>query len=455
MARRNRSFFANLAPCAGRDEHRHMSTGEADSDSDRPSDFLGHVLGILGRGADVQSKSVAEILRGVSETAARTLSVARVNIWLFEGDGARIRCLEGFDARAGIHHSGEALEARDYPSYFSALQLLRNIAAMDAENDPRTKELSASYLKPHGITTMLDVPILHSGRVVGVVCHEHIGSLRKWTEIDRLFAGSVGDLVALVLEADQLAELERQRALLLTRLHHAERVESSTFLAASIAHDFRNLLTAVFAHSQILMSGLPAGPLAQSARDILDAAERARELCDKLLVYAGKRPSSIQAVDLRALVEETTRVLRARVPARVTLSMSLEASAPKVWGDATEIRRAVMNLVVNALDAVHDSGGSIRLAVRAGQPDPSPGADFYDFRSKDGPNVLIEVSDDGVGMSAETRRGMFQPFFSTKAEGHGFGLATVLGTVRGHTGAIEVESSLGQGTTFRIWLPCE
>jgi signal transduction histidine kinase len=432
-----------------------MSTGEADSDSDRPSDFLGQVLGILGRGADVQTKSVAEILRGISETAARTLAVARVNIWLFEADGTRIRCLEGFDARRGLHDSGEVLEARDYPSYFSALQLLRNIAAMDAEHDTRTEELTTSYLKPHGITTMLDVPILHSGRVVGVVCHEHIGPLRKWTEIDRLFAGSVGDLVALVLEAEHRVELERQKALLLTHLHSAERVESSTFLAASIAHDFRNLLTAVFAHSQILIRGLPEGPHAQSARDILDAAVRSRELCDKLLVYAGKKPSSIQAVDVGAIVEETTRVLRARVPPQVKLSVSLEASAPNVKGDATEIHRAVLNLVVNALDAVRTSGSSVRLAVRSGRPEPSSNADFYDFRSTPGPTVLLEISDDGIGMSAGTRRGMFQPFFSTKADGHGFGLATVLGTVRGHEGAIEVESSLGLGTTFRIWLPCE
>src|SRR5262249_48791558 len=145
---------------------------------------------------DVEIRSVDDILRSITETAARTLSVARVNVWLFDADHGRIRCVEGFDARLGTHESGEVLEASDYPSYFSALELLRNIAAMDAEHDLRTAELTDSYLKPHGITTILDVPLLHSGHVIGVVCHEHIGPARKWTQTDRLFAGSVGDLVA-------------------------------------------------------------------------------------------------------------------------------------------------------------------------------------------------------------------------------------------------------------------
>jgi signal transduction histidine kinase len=433
-----------------------MGNGEADSDSARPSDIFGFVLGTLARSADIEIRSVDDILRSITETAARTLLVARVNIWLFDGDRARIRCVEGYDATLGTHESGEVLEARDYPSYFSALELLRNIAAMDAEHDMRTAELTESYLKPHGITTILDVPLLHSGHVIGVVCHEHIGQTRKWTQTDRLFAGSVGDLVALVLEAEQRAELERQRNLLQERLHRTDRLESQGFLAASIAHDFRNLLTAVFAHSQILMDELPPGPLAQSARDIMDAAVRSRELCDKLLAYAGRKPSSLGSIALGEVVQETARVLRARVPAHVRLSVNVAGAIPRVRGDATEIHRAVLNLVVNALDAVQAGGGSVHLSVRRGSNEPTPGdAEMYDFRSGGGDTVLLEVSDDGVGMSTEVRRQMFQPFFSTKADGHGFGLSTVFGTVRGHAGAIEVKSALGRGTTFRIWLPCE
>jgi signal transduction histidine kinase len=434
-----------------------MPVGDPEIEVGRPSDVLGHVLGVLARGADVATKNVDEILRGITETAARTLSVARVNIWLFDPDRERIRCLEGYDARTRIHESGELLEARDYPSYFSALELLRNIAAMDAEHDPRTSELTASYLRPHDISTMLDVPLLHSGRVIGVVCHEHVGPPRKWTEIDRLFAGSVGDLVALVLEAEQLAEVERQRALLNERILRAEQLESSSFLAASVAHDFRNLLTAVFAHSQILINQLPPGPLSQSARDIMDAATRSRDLCDKLLAYAGKKPNAPALIELGPIVEETARLLRARVPHQVKFSVDVARPLPKVRGDATELSRVVLNLLVNALDAVESRGGTVHVTLTEGKPAREGGSsgDFYDFRDSAGPSLLLQVSDDGVGMSADTRRSIFQPFFSTKRDGHGFGLSTVLGTVRGHGGALEVESALGRGTSFRIWFPCE
>lgn len=439
------------------DDERGMAISKPSSDSGamRPSDLLGYVLGMLARGADVRTKSVDDIFYGITETAARTLQVARASIWLFDEGRTQISCVEGYDARTGTHGSGEVLKAQDYPSYFSALEVLRNIAAMDAEHDPRTEELTARYLKPHGITTMLDVPILNSGRVIGVVCHEHIGPRRKWTEVDRLFAGSVGDLVALVLETQQHAELERQQALLKERLVRTERLESMGFLAASIAHDFRNLLTAVFAHGQILVEELPAGPHSLSARDIMEAAERARDLCDRLLIYAGKKPCELGSVALGEIATETARVLRARVPSQVKLELDIAGSLPPVQGDTTEVRRAVLNLLVNALDAVQSHGGSVRVSVRADAPTMMSESDSYDFRDGGGPAVLLEVSDDGVGMSAETRRGIFQPFFSTKADGHGFGLATVLGTVRSHAGAIEVESELGAGTTFRLWFPCK
>jgi signal transduction histidine kinase len=126
-------------------------------------------------------------------------------------------------------------------------------------------------------------------------------------------------------------------------------------------------------------------------------------------------------------------------------------------GDATELGRVVLNLLVNALDAVESRGGVVHVSLREAKPQREAGtsADFYDFRDKAGRALLLEVRDDGVGMSADTRRNIFQPFFSTKADGHGFGLSTVLGTVRGHAGALEVESALGRGTTFRIWFPCE
>jgi signal transduction histidine kinase len=422
-------------------------------ESSRPSQMLGHVLGILARRANLETRSLDEILKSITETAAKTLAVARVNIWLYEEDRSAIRCIEGYDVRSDRHEQGEVLLATEFPSYFRALDLLRTIAAMDAEHDSRTEELTKIYLEPHGISTMLDVPLLRSGIVIGVICHEHRGPFREWTERDRMFAGSVGDLVSMVLETENRARLERERAVLSERLQRMERLEGLSWLAASIAHDFRNLLTAVFAHAQVLETELPFGPLMNSAHDILDAAQRARDLCDQLLVYSGKRPASVGEVVVSDIVSEILRVQSARIPANVRVELDITPRLPPVLGEATEVHRALMNLVVNALDALRGKGGLLRISVREDDSSRPSGDDAYDFRVRTGPALLVEVADTGVGITPEAQRHLFQPFFTTKADGHGFGLPTVLGTVRGHAGALAVQSAPGEGTTFSIWLP--
>jgi signal transduction histidine kinase len=419
----------------------------------RPSEVLGHVLGALGRTADLQSRTMDDVLRGITETAARTLRVARVNIWLYDGERTAIHCIEGYDARAGTHEAGDVLEARDYPNYFAALEVLRTIAAMDAEHDSRTEELAEQYLARHGVVTMLDVPVLRNGNVIGVVCHEHVETPRKWSETDRLFAGSVGDLVALVLENQRHAELELEQARLKEQLARGERLESMAWLAAGIAHDFRNLLTAVLAHGQILARDLEPGRLKNSAGDVVEAALRAQKLCDQLMVYSGKTPSAPETIVIAALVEEVVRVLAAQIPENVTVETEIAPGLPPVVGDTTEVHRAIMNLVVNALDAVSPQGGKVRISVREDTPALLASEEAYDFRTANGRAILVQVEDDGAGMAPATRRRLFQPFFTTKSDGHGFGLPTVLGTVRGHQGALSVETAPGHGATFRLWFP--
>lgn len=430
-----------------------MRDGQLAPDSLRPSEVLGHVLGTLARAADLESRTLDEVLRGIAETAARTLRVARVNVWLYDVHRTAIHCIEAYDARTGLHDAGEVLEAADYPNYFAALELLRTIAAMDAEHDSRTEELAASYLSRHGVVTMLDVPILRSGNTIGVICHEHVETPRKWSETDRLFAGSVGDLVALAIENHHRAELELEQARLKDQIARAERLEGMGWFAAGIAHDFRNLLTAVLAHGQLLTKELAPGRLQGSAADVVDAALRAQKLCDQLLIYSGKKPNAPETIAVDALVEELSRILAARVPEGVRLETQVAPDLPTIMGDATDMHRAIMNLVVNALDAVQGRGGTVRITVREDAPAPLVGDETYDFRKFAGSTVLVEVRDDGTGMDEATRRRLFQPFFTTKSDGHGFGLPTVLGTVRGHDGALAVETAPGRGTTFRLWFP--
>ena len=432
-----------------------------DAESAGPaSDVLGNVLGALSRSADVGSRTPREILAQVTETAAATLRVQRVNVWLYDQDRTRVECIEAYDAREGAHSRGDVLLAKEYPHYFVALEALRSIAAVDAENDTRTSELREQYLRPKGITTMLDVPLLQSGRVVGVVCHEHVGSPRVFSATDRLFAGSIGDLVALVLSTNERAALERANARLVERIARTERVESLGWLAGSIAHDFKNWML-VTALNVEMLQGIVAdrAQATELVRDIGEITRRAVELCDQLLTYSGREPSERRAVDLGALSADLVRLLQARVPEGASLGVVRGSEGEIVSGDPTQLRQLVLNLILNALDALPERGehGSVvvRLAREAPPVELAQSGDGFDFRSSGGEFVLLEVRDDGVGMTQETLARVFEPFFTTKANGHGFGLAAAIGIVRGHAGALHIESERGVGTRVRVWLPGE
>lgn len=409
------------------------------------------VLGALTRASDLERTPLEGVLASITETAARVLSVARVNIWLYDAQHTRIVCKEAYDARTGLHSSGEVLEAENYPSYFKALDELRYLAALDAEHDPRSAELRDSYLLPRGISTMLDVPLLRSGKVIGVLCHEHIGPKRSFTQTERLFAANIGDLVALALETERARQAERERAELERRLIRLQHLESLGVLAGGVAHDFRNMLIVVMGHAGLLSSAPDdAAKVVESAQAIDEAARRANELCEQLLVYAGRKELAVQRLALGELVEEMVRLLRPRVPDGVEVREQIAPNLPVISGDGTQLRQVVMNLLVNAFDATAGKGSHVEVRVERA---PANATATYDFRAPGASCLSLEIEDDGVGMSAATLSRMFEPFFSTKTRGHGLGLAAVLGIVRSHGGALDVTSVEGAGTTVRIWLP--
>jgi signal transduction histidine kinase len=413
---------------------------------------IGYVLGWLGRSADVEARPVSEILSRITETAARTLRVARVNVWLYDEGRSALTCIEGYDSRTGAHASGEILRASDHPSYFKSLELLRHVSALNVHDDPRTAELDA-YLKKHDIATVLDVPMLRSGHVVGVVCHEHVGAPRSFRASDRMFAGSVGDMVALVLETAQRIELERERTRLRENMARMAQLDSLGWLAAGVAHDFRNLLMVISASTELLTQGLQDEQDQQCASAITSAVGAAGALCDQLQAYAGKGGSQQRPGSIGAAIAGSVRAFRARVPPPVRFEVDIDETLPPAAIDAVAIARAVGNLLVNALEALPAEGGSIRLSVQAAAPSPAALARGFDFRTGSGPCALIEVADTGVGIPSAVLARVSEPFFSTKGRGSGFGLATVLGTVRSHRGLFHVESDPGRGSTFRIWLP--
>ncbi|MEH2403861.1 hybrid sensor histidine kinase/response regulator [Nostoc sp.] len=157
----------------------------------------------LARSKTFQQGNLNAVLREITETTARTLLVERVGVWLYNQERSKIECMDLYDVSTKEHSFGNSLSQKNYPAYFQALEEERIIAANDARNDTRTKELSESYLSVLGITSLLDAPIWLEGRLVGVVCHEHIGESRQWTLEEETFAGSIADFVTLAIEASK------------------------------------------------------------------------------------------------------------------------------------------------------------------------------------------------------------------------------------------------------------
>lgn len=249
------------------------------------------------------------------------------------------------------------------------------------------------------------------------------------------------------------AEAERHR--LETQMTHVQKLESLGVLAGGIAHDFNNLLVGIMGHAGLALMELPPGsPAATRLHHIETASLRASELTNQMLAYSGRGRFVVQPLDLSRLVEEMGHLLHTAVSKSAVLRFECEPGLPQINGDPSQLRQVVMNLITNASDAIGADPGTITL--RTGVVDADRAFFGHTYLREDlppGPYVFVEVRDSGSGMTPETLARIFDPFFTTKFTGRGLGLAAVLGIVRGHRGAIRIDSAPGAGTTFQVYLP--
>ncbi len=252
-------------------------------------------------------------------------------------------------------------------------------------------------------------------------------------------------------------EAEAERRQLEAQMLQTQKLESLGVLAGGIAHDFNNLLTSVIGYCDLARGEVQKNP---SAREFIEeavtGARRAAELTQQMLAYSGKGTLVVGPVQLSALVVDITRLLEVSISKKCVLRYNLMEDLPTCRGDATQLRQVIMNLIINASDAIGDRSGVIALTTGVAWCDTSYLAEnFVDDRLAEGLYVHLEVADTGSGMTSETRQRIFDPFFTTKFTGRGLGLAAVLGIVRAHHGAIRVYSERGRGTTFKMLFPAE
>ncbi|MHB8120546.1 MAG: ATP-binding protein [Desulfuromonadaceae bacterium] len=249
-------------------------------------------------------------------------------------------------------------------------------------------------------------------------------------------------------------QLENEKQLLEHQFQQTQKLESLGVLAGGIAHDFNNILAIIVGYC-----GLTKMDYAQAENHIPEiekAAERAAALCRQMLAYAGKASLSQAPVNTWMLVDEMVSMLKTTIKHNVVIRPELGIDIPLIMGDASQLRQVVMNLIINAAEAIGDAEGEIdvKLAmaeIKAGQPDK----DHLGFIIPPGCYIRCEVTDNGCGMDDETRLKIFEPFYTTKFTGRGLGMSAVLGIIKAHNGALQLVSRLGSGTTFRVYLPVQ
>ena len=276
------------------------------------------------------------------------------------------------------------------------------------------------------------------------------------TETRMAPGGSVGGRTLRVMrDVTERARLERERSELEQYLQRTEALQSLAVMAGGVAHDFNNLLSGVIGSTELGLLRLEKSPA--SVRPCLEEARKfaaeASELSRKMLAYAGKRNTSLEPVDLADEVEAALRLVTALVAKKAAVVNRVPADLPRLVADPTGLHQVVTNLMLNAVEAIAD-GVRATITLDAAVEEVcgrNPGRVGPGWSPGPGRYVVMSVSDTGAGMSNETLSRLFEPFFSTKFQGRGMGLAATLGIVRSHGGGITVESGPGVGTTFRVY----
>ncbi len=273
-----------------------------------------------------------------------------------------------------------------------------------------------------------------------------------------------GELVGFLGIATELTarkQAEADRLVLERQIQHAHKLESLSVLAGGIAHDFNNLLMTILGNADLALLDIPAdSPARECIVEIEQATRRAAGLARQMLAYSGKGKFVLASLGLAELVAELAPLIEASIAKTIRIDYELAPDLPRFAGDATQIRQVIMNLIINAAEAIGDQSGWIRI-----------GAEVVDCERLDldeleqalpvghtsplaeGRYLVVEVRDNGCGMTRATIAKIFDPFFTTKFTGRGLGMSAVLGIVRGHAGALAIRSELGEGTSFRVLFP--
>ena len=261
-----------------------------------------------------------------------------------------------------------------------------------------------------------------------------------------------GKMVVFIRDITERRQAEEERELLEQQFQHAQKLESLGVLSGGIAHDFNNILAAIIGYCGLTRMNYESAE--RNIPEIEKSAERAADLCRQMLAYAGKAQLTKTRVNMATKVDDIVNMLKSTLPRNTVIKTDLSAKIPLIEGDASQLRQVVMNLIINASEAIGTEQGEVdvslsRITVIAGR-------EYEDYHGKvipPGEYVCLEVTDNGCGMDEATKWRIFEPFYTTKFTGRGLGMSAVLGIIKSHAGALQLFSQPGLGTTFKVYLP--
>ena len=395
----------------------------------------GERIGTVGGFRDMTEKRVAEEeLRRSEERLHRLTETVPVGITMFDGAG-RIVFANSFALNLLEISRSEILS--------------RSIASPEWE----ITDLSGN---PFPLEERPFYRVLNTGQPVNNISYIVItpSGKKKYLSVSAApILGPHGEVESVVASLEDITE----RRELEERYRHAQRMESLGRMAGGVAHDFNNLLTVINGYSQLLLRRLdseapPRDVLQEPLQQIRKAGQRAADLSRELLAFSRKQVVAQAPLVLNEVIQESEPMLRRLLGPDVRLIVRLDPSGGAVLADSGQMQQVLLNLVINARDAM-PNGGSVSIETRCGESRPDDPA--RDLELPAGPYLLLAVEDTGSGMDAETLQHVFEPFFTTKAVGHGtgLGLATVYGIVKQTHGSIQVRSEPGKGTRLSIYLP--
>jgi two-component system cell cycle sensor histidine kinase/response regulator CckA len=273
-----------------------------------------------------------------------------------------------------------------------------------------------------------------------------------------VYRNKYGEVIGVFAAARDITErrrLETQRLDMQRKLLHAQKLESLGVMAGGIAHDFNNLLQVILGNLDLALTDLPTDSKArQSILNAIQASERSAELSRQMLTYSGSSFYLPQNIHLNELLNTNLDLLKMCVSNKIVIKIEMAATLPLIKGDADQIQRVITNLLTNASEAIGDKEGDVCLSIGVLDCDETLlSRSRLEIKPEPGRFIFLEVKDTGCGMDEQTLNRVFEPFFSTKFWGRGLGMAEVMGTVKGHHGAIIVDSELGKGTAIRVLLP--